>query len=107
MIRYPSIESVLAGKCINSIVTSQIHRFSRRCSYKSDFVYNTALVMQRMFVKGYDEQRVWLKVRAFLNAHPRLYTGKPVHFWMDKLKRKIAQLEAGVILPGPFGQIQA
>ena len=73
----------------------------------TDFVFNTALVVYRMFAKGYDEKRVWLKVRSFLTTNPSMYGSKPVLVWMGKLQRKIEQLRAGAILPGPFGQIQA
>ena len=107
VIRYPSIGSVLADKSKYGIVTSQMHRFSRRCSQKSEFVYNTALVMHRMFNKGYCCKKVWCKARAFLNQHPHLYGGKPLGLWVEKLKRKVGQLKAGAILPGPYGQIQA
>ncbi len=97
---------VLADKSKYGIVTSQMHRFWRRCSYKSDFVFNTALVMHRMLLKKYNKQAIWSKVRAFLNQHPQMYGGKPIDFWIDKLKRKIVQPNTGAIQAGPFGQIQ-
>jgi hypothetical protein len=69
-IRYPSIESVLADKSKYGIVTSQMHRFSRRCSHKSEFVYNTALVLHRMLEKGYRSSKIWHQVCVFLKSAP-------------------------------------
>ena len=44
-IRYPHTDSCLANMAKYRVVTSQMHRFARRCSLRSDFVYNTRLVI--------------------------------------------------------------
>ena len=83
-----------------------MHRFSRRCSYSSDYIYSSALVVHRMLSKVYNDTKVWAMVRALIK-HPSLYGGKPIRYWMAKMRSKLIQLAAGTILPGPFGQVQA
>ena len=59
VIRYPHIESFLSNSAKYGIVTSQMHRFARRCSLRSDFVYNVSLVIHRMTLKGYLIRMIW------------------------------------------------
>ena len=53
VICYPHIDSCLANMAKYGIVTSQMHRFVRRCCPCSEFVYNTSWVIHRMVQKGY------------------------------------------------------
>jgi hypothetical protein len=65
VIRYPRIESFLSNSAKYGIVTSQMHRFARRCSLRSDFVYGGSLVMHRMILKGYLIRMIWPITQRF------------------------------------------
>ncbi len=88
VIRYPHIESFLSNTAKYGIVTSQMHRFARRCSLRSDFVYNVSLVIHRMILKGYLIHVLWSIVRRFLSNHPEIYNGDQVGTWVGRIKRK-------------------
>jgi hypothetical protein len=105
VIRYPHIDSCLASMAKYGIVTSQMHRFARRCSLRSDFVYNSSLVIHRMIQKGYRVSLIWPFVRKFMNQHPTLYSRDHLGIWMRRFKCKLVQLQSGTIRPGPCGQI--
>ena len=105
VIRYPHIDSCLASMAKYGIVTSQMHRFARRCSLRSDFVYNNSLVIHRMIQKGYRVSLIWSFVRKFMNQHPTLFSRDHLGIWMRRFKCKLVQLQSGTIRPGPCGQI--
>ena len=105
VIRYPHIDPCLANMAKYGIVTSQMRRFVRRCSLRSDFVYNTSLVIYRMVQKGYRVNLIWPFARKFMNQHPTLHSMDNLGIWMRRFKRKLAQLQSGTIRLGPCGQI--
>jgi len=106
VIRYPDVNSYLADKAKYGVITSQMYRFSRRCTVRSDFVYNTSLVIHRMLVKGYRWSTVWAYVRKFLGKFGEdMYDGPKVGIWVQRLRRKLHELQAGTIIPGPCGQV--
>jgi hypothetical protein len=78
VIRYPHIDSFLSNMAKYGIVTSQMHRFARRCSQRSDFVYNVSLVIPKMIMKGYLIQMIWPIARRFMSNHPEIYSGDQV-----------------------------
>lgn len=105
VIRYPHIESFLSNTAKYGIVTSQMHRFARRCSLRSDYVYNASLVIHRMILKGYLIRMIWPIVRRFISNHPEIYSGDQVGTWVGRIKRKLRELTTGHVRPGPKGQI--
>ena len=107
VIRYPDSSSVLATKAKCGIVTSQMHRFLRRCSFARDFVYNTGLVLYRLIHKGYHRPSLWAQVRRFLLVRPHIYGGRTVKTWCCKIRSKILALMLGSCRPGPCGQLRS
>ena len=118
VIRYPHIDTVLSSKCLSSILTSQLHRFSRLCTRKTDFIYQTALVIHRMLQKAYPHSWIWPKLKCFIHEHPSLYAppsptphtagqppSVPYSYWRHRIGCRLHQLQTGTIKPGPFGAI--
>jgi len=89
VIRYPDPTSVLANKTKYGILTSQMHRFARRCSLRSDFVYNVSLVVHRMQSKGYQKRGIWSYVRRFVQQYgSTLYDRAHTGVWIARFARK-------------------
>jgi hypothetical protein len=104
VIRYPDHDSFISAQAKYGIVTSQLHRFSRRCTFARDFVYNIALVLHRMEGKGYRARDYWARVRTFLRRQPQLYGGgRSMGCWLRLIRQKLSQLSDGTLHPGPFG----
>jgi hypothetical protein len=106
VIRYPDINSFLATKSKSSILTGQLHRFSRICTNSRDFVYQSAFCIYRMLTKGYPHSWIWPRARRFLIEHSNIYGNKPVYLWIARITRKLGELVNGHIKAGPFGQIR-
>jgi hypothetical protein len=118
VIRYPHVDTVLASKCLSSILTSQLHRFARLCTRKTDFAYQTALVIHRMLQKGYPHLWIWPKLKRFIAEHPALYApptltpvtagqqpSVPYRYWRHRIGCRLHRLQTGAIKPGPFGAV--
>ena len=105
VIRYPAIDSFLAGQAKYGIVWSQMHRFQRICSRASDFAYNVGLVLHRMESKGYDSRAYLGKARSFVRRRgAELYGGgRSVDCWMARFGFIQRQLKSAKLVPGPFG----
>jgi hypothetical protein len=105
--RYPDIDSALSDRSKYGIVSSQMHRFSRRCSLNRDFVYNTSLVVHRLIEKGYSTLSVWKLVRKFIKGHAQIYDKAMPDVWMHRFQCKLSDLQSGFITPGPNGLVVA
>jgi hypothetical protein len=107
VIRYPDCSSILASLAKYGIVTSQLHRFAKRCTRVSDFTYNVALVIYRMKLKGYRETICWQYVRKYFRQHLNLYGGgRSIGCWLRLLLKPFQLLVDGKITPGPYGELQ-
>eukprot|EP00899_Mesostigma_viride_P006115 jgi/Mesvir1/15504/Mv26353-RA.1 len=78
-IRYPDIHSLLSHTAKYGVVLSQLHRFSRLCSYRVDFITTLVELLQRLLVKDYDRAIMLRQVRCFLQRHPHLFGAAPWH----------------------------
>ena len=105
VIRYPAIDSHLSNKAKYGIVDSQMVRFSRRCSKRRDFVYNTSLVLYRLQLKTYCMHTVWACVRKFMQNNTNLFDKVTVAVWIERFQRRLEDLQFGYITPGPNGLI--
>jgi hypothetical protein len=104
VIRYPDISSVLSAQAKYGIVTSQLHRFAKRCTRVDDFAYNAALVLYRMEQKGYRDSCYWKYVRKFFRDQHTLYGGgRSIGCWVRLIRKPLRNLMGGSISPGPFG----
>ena len=103
LIRYPDIDSRLANESKFGIVTSQLHRFARRCTHVKDFIGNVSLVFYRMAQKHYPRHLIWKPFKRFLRDHPVIYGGKPINFFCTSVQKLIDRLSHGEIVPGPYG----
>ena len=107
VIRYPDISSIIASQAKYGIVTSQLHRFSKRCMLVADFAYNAALVIFRMKLKGYLECCCWHYARKFFRQQKNIYGGgRSIGCWMRLLMRPYHLLVDGKIVPGPHGRLR-
>ena len=108
VLRYPAIESILSDQAKYGIITSQLHRFSKRCMRACDFAYNAGLVMHRMDLKGYEHNLIITRVRSFLCRHrSSLFGGKrSVCTWLRMFMRSVQQLRDGVVRAGPYGPLR-
>jgi hypothetical protein len=107
VIRYPAIDSYLSSKAKYGIVDSQMFRFSRRCSKRRDFVYNTSLVIYRLQLKDYCMHTVWTYVRKFMQNNVTMFDKAKVAVWIKRFQRRLEDLQFGYITPGPEGLIVA
>ena len=107
VIRYPDITSIISEQAKYGIVTSQMHRFSKRCMRVTDFAYNVALVLYRMERKGYRNSRCWSFVRKFFQQQHNIFGGgRSMGCWLRLLRKPYQQLLDGTITPGPFGPVK-
>ncbi len=84
-IRFPAIDSALSDTAKYGVVLSQLHRFSRLCSYKQDFVRETVSLLHALVLKGYDMSIMLHQVKNFLTQRPNVYAS----FSRSKLHRQI------------------
>jgi hypothetical protein len=106
VIRYPDSVSFLSSEAKYGIVTSQMHRFSRRCTRVVDFCYNVGLVLYRMEQKGYRNTSCYSRVRTFLRRNPQLYGGgRSIARWTCLIRRQVTRLSRGEVKPGPYGPV--
>jgi hypothetical protein len=106
VIRYPNVNSVLATVCKTGIITSQMHRFWRLCTKRTDFAYNVALVLHRMHNKGYSKAQCASKVRGFFTRFSQIYGGRPLCKWLTEIRHKLCDIDQGRVRPGPFGPVR-
>ena len=106
VIRYPHVDSFIADTAKYGIVTSQLHRFASRCVLKQDFVYNVALVIYRMILKGYCTRKIWRQVYKFFNSFPYIYDHKDFRFWKKRILHILSLLFSYKITPGPCGPVR-
>ena len=76
-IRYPDIHSLLSHTAKYGVVISQLHRFSRLCSYRIDFIEVLVELLHRLLIKDYDRDIMLRQVRCFLQRHPDLFRALP------------------------------
>jgi hypothetical protein len=72
-IRFPAIDSAISNTAKYGVVLSQLHRFSRLCSHKTDFTNEVANLLHALIRKGYDKQVMLRQVHYFLQQRPQLY----------------------------------
>ena len=89
VIRYPAIDSCLSSKAKYGIMDSQMIRFSRRCSKRRDFVYNTSLVIYRLQLKDHCMHTVWIYVCKCMQNSLTLYDEAEVSVWIDRFRRRL------------------
>ena len=63
--RCPPLMSELSEQCKYGVVTSQLHRFSRRCNRLKNFWNSTFNLLDHMVKAGYEVRRLIHKVKAF------------------------------------------
>lgn len=85
-IRFPDIDSAISDSAKYGVVISQLHRFSRLCSYRSDFIKEVVSLLYTLVKKGYNRRVMFRQVKAFLLRRPQLY----VSFSSRKLYKQIA-----------------
>ena len=107
VIRYPHVETSLDESCLYNIVTSQMTRFSRLCSDWQSFSYNTALVLHDMKLKGYDDNKVEKRVRAFFHKNniALWYKAKGSSIIRKRVRSDLEGLQNKRFKAGPHGKI--
>jgi hypothetical protein len=69
---FPHHDSVMAKRTKYSIITSQLVRFSRRCSSMTPFAKSAARMLKRMLFYQYPVRALRLRLRLFGSRHWRL-----------------------------------
>jgi hypothetical protein len=96
-IKYPHINSFLPDQHKYNIVTSQLFRFSRRCTLRRGFVFNTArFLFELAHTKSYSKRRLFSKTLSFLKRFPSLYDASPKHIFF------LVRRRLDLILLSPF-----
>lgn len=91
-IRYPDIHSLLSHTAKYGVVLSQLHRFSRLCSYRIDFIKSLVELLHRLLLKGYDRDIMLRHVRCFLQRHPHLFGAFPWHKLYQQVVSRLARV---------------
>ena len=62
---FPHLDILLARTCKLGVVTSQMHRFNRRCFYAQDFINETVAYCRKLIREGYSKPEVLAQVGAY------------------------------------------
>ena len=87
---FPHIMTLLSDTCKYSVVTSQMHRFNRRCFYAYDFINETVAYCRKLIKAGYNKLEVIAKVMHFKHWQPQ--KGK-WEFVVKLMRRRILAIE--------------
>jgi hypothetical protein len=87
---FPHIMTLLSDTCKYSVVTSQMHRFNRRCFYAYDFINETVAYCRKLIEAGYNKLEVIAKVVHFKHWQPQ--KGK-WEFVLAVMRRRILAIE--------------
>jgi hypothetical protein len=89
---FPHLDTLLARTCKLGVVTSQMHRFNRRCFYARDFINETVAYCKKLIREGYSKPEVLAQVGAYKHWVPSKGRWQRVR---AILKRRIKLLALG------------
>ena len=89
---FPHLDTLLARTCKLGVVTSQMHRFNRRCFYARDFINETVAYCRKLIREGYSKPEVLAQVGAYKHWVPSKGRWQRVR---AILKRRIQLLALG------------
>ena len=92
-ITYQHIDTFTSRACKYGVVTSQITRFHRLCSLKSDFIYTTTQFIVVLAQKRYSLKLLTRALTRYVKRHCYLYgTKSPKHLVIDIIDSVRAQV---------------
>ena len=94
-LRYPHVSSALHVSSKYGLITEELHRFARRCSKKTSFIYHSAKLLSNLLRKGYKRPLVIAKAFRFLRKHTPLYNTINAKVIQSALKKKVEELLRG------------
>ena len=87
IIKYCHPDTMLADSAIYGVVYSQTQRFSKRCSWQSEFILAIEDMVGSMIQLGYNSHKVWAQFDKFARKNRDLYG--PQSVW--KLRSRVRE----------------